>query len=128
MMLSSNGAAAAAETLQAAAQSLLAAGNAAYTNGSYAVAAKLYRSAMDKLAEQRSSSNSFEGMQCYNGHNSDDMVVTKCKLNLACCHLRMGQYRQCLAECDAILDGEYQHYMGLRFMLLDLSQLYKLAL
>jgi hypothetical protein len=34
------------------------------------------------------------------------LLWMKCSLNLACCRLRQGNYRQCLAECDALKEGE----------------------
>lgn len=45
-----------------------------------------------------------EGQQ----EEKDEGVVLwlKCSLNLACCYLRQGHLRQCVAQCDGLIEGE----------------------
>jgi hypothetical protein len=108
---------------------LLQAGNAAYTAGRYAAAAKTYQAAMDVLQDRgvvlaghaaaakamsRNSSGNIAAAAAAaaaageeEGGGEEGMLLwLKCSLNLACCHFRLGHYRQCVAQCDSLLEGE----------------------
>jgi tetratricopeptide (TPR) repeat protein len=85
-----------AATPEAAAEALLAEGNTAYTAGKYSTAVTCYAKALDSLGGSIAATSSEAGV----------LLWIKCSLNLACCHLRLGQFKQCVALCDGLLDGE----------------------
>jgi tetratricopeptide (TPR) repeat protein len=88
-------AAASAKTPEAAAEALLAQGNTAYTAGKYSPAVQCYAKALDSLGGSIAQTSSEAGV----------LLWIKCSLNLACCHLRLGQFKQCVALCDGLLEG-----------------------
>jgi hypothetical protein len=55
-----------------------------------------YAKALDSLGGSIAATSSEAGV----------LLWIKCSLNLACCHLRLGQFKQCVALCDGLLDGE----------------------
>jgi tetratricopeptide (TPR) repeat protein len=87
-----------ANTPEAAAEALLAQGNTAYTAGRYSPAVQCYAKALDSLGGSIAQTTSEAGV----------LLWIKCSLNLACCHLRLGQFKQCVALCDSLLEGEQQ--------------------
>jgi tetratricopeptide (TPR) repeat protein len=88
-----------ASTPEAAAEALLAQGNAAYTAGKYSPAVQCYAKALGSLGGSIAATTSEAGV----------LLWIKCSLNLACCHLRLGQFKQCVALCDNLLEGEQWH-------------------
>jgi hypothetical protein len=86
----------------AAAEALLCAGNADYRCGNYHTAAASYTAAIERLGGTTC------GMLPQQAVIEPNLMLLwmKCSLNLACCRLRQGNYRQCLAECDALKEGE----------------------
>jgi tetratricopeptide (TPR) repeat protein len=115
---------------------LLQAGNAAYTAGRYAAAAKVYQAAMDVLQDSgvavgpattaAAAAAAAAAKECEQAAGTaaaaaaDDseaeeglLLWLKCSLNLACCHFRLGHYRQCVAQCDGLLEGGCGCWVGL---------------
>ncbi|WIA23141.1 hypothetical protein OEZ86_010039 [Tetradesmus obliquus] len=41
------------------------------------------------------------------------LLWIKCSLNLACCHLRLGQFKQCVALCDSLLEVDPANIVAL---------------
>ncbi|KAF8056141.1 hypothetical protein HT031_006492 [Scenedesmus sp. PABB004] len=93
-----------AHTPEAAAAGALARGNAAYGAGSFSDAAASYRGALAHLGGDISAARSAEGVALW----------VKASLNLACCHLRLGEHQQCVALCDGLLEGEPGAARGVR--------------
>jgi hypothetical protein len=81
-----------ADTHSPVAQQLLQRGNAAFMTGSYAAAAQAYQAALDALGSAP-------------GDEQQRLLWLKLSLNLACCHLRRGHLRHCVAACDSLLEG-----------------------